>query len=267
MTKVPVPQLVRRHDRLTLLPMTVYLAHATSFCAGVWRPVIDELEGIHTITWDFPGHGSGPRLRPPFGWEVFAERVLEVTRPGGIGVGHSMGAAALTMAELADPGRFRFLLLIEPIIFPGPYRRREHELSTVAAKRKSSFPSRQTARENFATRAAFSEWHPDAINGYVDCGLVGEEVVKLACDADVEAEVYRGSGAHDTWEHLGQLRVPALVLCGARSDTISEDLARSQAERMGGAGVEIVPDAGHFLPMERPRLVADRIRRLVEAFL
>lgn len=246
--------------------MTVYMAHATSFCSGVWRPVISHLEGIHCVAWDFPGHGTGPPLEPPFSWEVFAEHVLRVTEPGGIGVGHSMGAAALAMAQLADPARFRFLLLIEPIVLPGPHGRQEHELSRVAAKRKSSFPDRETARENFSTRKAFAGWHPDAIAGYVDCGLVGDGPVELACDPEVEAEVYRGSGDHDTFDRLVELEVPALVLCGANSDTISPELARMQAERMGRAGVEVVPESGHFLPMERPDVIGDRVRRLVDTF-
>ena len=244
----------------------MYLAHATSFCSGVWRPVISRLEGLHCVAWDFPGHGVGPPLEPPFGWHVFAERVLEITEPGGIGVGHSMGAAALVMAQLADPGRFRFLLLIEPIIFPGPYGREEHQLSLVAAKRKAVFPDRESARENFSTRGVFERWHPEAIGGYVECGLVGDGPVELACDPLVEAEVYRGSTDHDTWDRLGELDVPALVLCGAESGTVTPELARSQAERMGSAGLEIVPETGHFLPMERPELVADRVRRLWEMF-
>lgn len=247
--------------------MTVYLAHATSFCAAVWRPVIDQLEGIHCLAWDFPGHGAGPHLEPPFTWEVFAESVLEMTEPGGIGVGHSMGAAALAMAELADPGRFRFLLLIEPIVFPGPHRREEHPLSQVATKRKESFPTRDAARDNFASRPAFADWHPDAIDGYVACGLTGEGPVELACHPRVEAEVYRGSREHATFERLGEIETPGLVLCGEDSDTISAELAREQAKRLGTGGVEFVPATGHFLPMERPGLVADRIRRLAVTFL
>jgi pimeloyl-ACP methyl ester carboxylesterase len=248
-------------------PMTVYLAHATSFCGAVWRPVVDQLEGIHSLAWDFPGHGSGPPLKPPFTWEVFAESVLEITEPGGIGVGHSMGAAALAMAQLADPGRFRFLLLIEPIIFPGPHFRGEHQLGVVASKRKERFPSREVARENFASRTAFANWHPDAIDGYVECGLTGDGPIELACNPWVEAEVYRGSREHATFDRLGEIDAPALVLCGEESDTISAEVARKQAKRLGRAGVELVPETGHFLPMERPGLVAERIRRLAGTFL
>jgi pimeloyl-ACP methyl ester carboxylesterase len=136
----------------------------------------------------------------------------------------------------------------------------------VASKRKDSFPGRQSARESFATRPAFSGWDSDAIAGYVECGLIGEGPVELACDPQVEAEIYRGSRDHATWVRLGEIETPALVLCGEDSDTVTPDLARAQAMQLSRAGVDVVPGTGHFLPMERPDLVAERVRRVVEAF-
>lgn len=242
--------------------MPVFFAHATSFCGAVWRPVVDLLEGLDCVTWDFAGHGQGVELELPVHWRRFGEQVLAETTPGGVGVGHSMGACALVMAQLEDPERFGFLLLIEPTIFPGPHRRLEHPLSQVASKRKASFESREAALENFKSRAAFANWHPGALDGYVDCGLVGGGPVELACRPEIEADIYRASNDHDTWERLGEVEIPVLLLSGSDSDTIAPDFARAQAQRFPSAGVEIVPDAGHFLPMERPDLVADRIRRI-----
>lgn len=191
--------------------------------------------------------------------------MLTETGPGGVGVGHSMGACALVMAQLEDPARFRFLVLIEPIIFPEPHGRLEHPLSEIASKRKGSFRSRADALANFRSRRAFSNWHPDALAAYVDCGLVGQDRVELACDPEVEADIYRASNDHDTWDRLPEIDIPVLILSGAESDTIAPDFARVQASQFPSAGVEIVPDAGHFLPMEKPGLVATRVRRVVEA--
>jgi pimeloyl-ACP methyl ester carboxylesterase len=245
--------------------MKVYFSHATSFCGGVWRPVRDRLGEVETVAWDHPGHGSGPVIDLPIDWRQFGEAVLEVTEPGGIGVGHSMGAAALTMAQLTDPGRFQALVLIEPIIFPGPHRRdEENGMSLVAVKRKRIFESRKAAMANFEGRPLFSGWDPGALQGYMDCGFIGCGEVSLACAPEVEAEIYRGSNAHDTFERLGEIDVPVLLMIGKRSDTISGDMARRQAGQFPRAGLEIVPGAGHFLPMERPQLVSDRVRRLVE---
>jgi len=245
--------------------MKVYFSHATSFCGGVWSPVRDRLGEVDTVAWDYPGHGSGPPMSLPIDWRQFGEAVLEVTEPGGVGVGHSMGAAALAMAQLSDPGRFQALVLIEPIIFPGPHGRDEaNAMSRVAVKRKRTFDSREEAMANFEGRSLFSGWDPDALQGYIDCGFIGDGEVTLACAPEVEAEIYRGSNAHDTFERLGEIDVPVLLMIGERSDTISGEMARRQAGQFPRAGLEIVPGAGHFLPMERPQVVADRVRRLVE---
>lgn len=242
--------------------MTIYFAHATSFCGAVWKPVMRRLAGFECVTWDFAGHGSGPGLEIPVHWSRFGAQVLEETHPGGVGVGHSMGAAAMLMAQLADPARFRFLVLIEPIVFPGPHARTEHILSEVAARRRSLFATREEALVNWASKGAFARWDPEALEAYVQCGLVGDGPVHLACDPEHEAEIYRASNDHETWDRLADIEIPVLVLAGEMSDTTPPEFIRHQAAQFRHAGLEIVPGAGHFLPMERPDLVAQRVARV-----
>ena len=242
--------------------MSVYFAHGTGFCGGVWRPVIEALEGIPCMAWDFAGHGEGPPLEPPVDWGVFATQVLDETEPGGIGVGHSMGSAALVMAQLRDPQRFRFLVLTEPIIVPGPPQPLEHPIIEAAIKRRRRFESKEQAREVFATKEPFSRWHPAALDGYVQCGLVGDGPVELACPPELEAEIFRASTSHGTWERLGEVEIPVLILAGDEGYPLPPDLFRAQAAQFPRAGVEIVPGVGHFLPMEKPELVAERVRRV-----
>jgi len=245
--------------------MTVYFSHATSFCAAVWDPVRERLTGIETEAWDHPGHGDGPPLDLPVDWRRFGDYVLEVTDPGGIGVGHSMGAAALAMAQAADPGRFRGLLLIEPSILPGPYVRGDNAMAEAALRRRRTFPTREEAAENFRGRGPFVGWDESAFDGYIRCGLIGDGPVRLTCDPVVEADIYRASGDHDTWDRAASIDIPVLLMSGERSNTFTPEFTREQAARFGRAGVEVVARAGHFLPMEMPGLVAVRVRRLVEA--
>lgn len=245
--------------------MRVYFSHATSFCGAVWNPVRALLDDIDTVAWDHPGHGRGPDLEPPVDWRIFGEYVLDVTEPGGIGVGHSMGAAALAMAQAADPGHFGALVLIEPIVFPGPYGREDRDsMAATAQRRKPVFESREAAAENFRGRGAFESWVDEAFEGYIECGLIGEGEVRLACSPEVEADIYRAWKDHDTWDKLGSIDIPVLVMVGENSDTVDPDFARRQADQFPRAGVEMVPGTGHFLPMERPDLVAERVRRFVE---
>lgn len=245
--------------------MHVSFAHATGFCGSVWNPVIGRLPETESVAWDFAGHGTGPALDLPADWSAFGEQVLDETRPGGIGVGHSMGAAALLMAQLADPRRFGFLVLIEPIVFPGPHvRLDEHPLSYGAARRRRVFDSRAEARANFVSKPAFAAWDDEALDGYVSCGLLGDDPVELACDPIVEADIYRASSAHDTFDRLGGIEIPVLLLAGEESDTTPPEVTRMQADQFQRAGVEIVQETGHFLPMEKPGLVAERVARLVQ---
>ncbi|MFZ0013929.1 MAG: alpha/beta hydrolase [Acidimicrobiia bacterium] len=242
--------------------MTVYLSHATSFCGAVWDPVVSALDDMETVAWDQPGHGAGPSIEVPVSWSVFGEHVLDITKRGGIGVGHSMGAAALAMAQIADPGRFKALILIEPVMFPAPHARRDNDMSERAMRRRRGFSSRQEAADNFRGRGAFVGWDDAAFDGYIRCGLIGDGPVHLACRPEIEADIYRGSDAHDTFDRVGAIDVPVLLMSGANSQTVPPELARRQADQFQRAGVEIVPDVGHFLPMETPKLVADRVRRL-----
>jgi pimeloyl-ACP methyl ester carboxylesterase len=249
-----------------VMPTTVAFAHATGFCGGVWRPVVASLpKGFESLVWDFPCHGSAPKLEHPIDWwDMGTYTLAQVAgRPSLIGVGHSMGGAALFMAELKAPGTFAALLLIEPIVFPPPFQRHDGPLSTLALKRKNRFESRTAAISNFADKLPFSAWNRLAFDGYIECGLIETpEGVELACSPLDEAEIYRAATEHGVWDLLGQVNPPVRILAGAFSDTHTSDFVRHLASQIPNCEYEIVPDTGHFLPMETPEIVAERIGRI-----
>ena len=248
----------------------VAFAHATGFCGGVWNPVVAAIRpDRRAIVWDFPGHGSGPELPHPVDWWAFGDWTLSRLAGVGsqplVGVGHSMGGAALLMAEIKSPGTFTELLLIEPIVVPPPFVRSDGPMSDRALKRKSRFVSREEARANFAGKLPFSAWDPGAFEGYLACGLIETPgAAELACKPADEAEIYRTATLHGVWDHLDQVEVPTTILAGAWSDTHQPEFVRTLAARIPGCRVEIVAGTGHFLPMEMPLLVADRIEQIVE---
>lgn len=250
-----------------LMPTTVAFAHATGFCGGVWRPVVASLPtGFESLAWDFPCHGTAPKLDHPIDWwDMGTFTLAQVAGAGAplIGVGHSMGGAVLLMAEIAAPGTFAALLLIEPIVFPPPFGEYEGPQTLLAMKRRNEFGSRDEARANFVDKLPFSAWHPAALDGYVDCGLIETpEGVELACRPYDEVAIYRAATQHGVWDLLGKVDPPVTILSGGSSDTHTVDFLQHLASQIPNCEYEIVPGTGHFLPMELPEVVAERVGRI-----
>ncbi|MDX1448338.1 MAG: alpha/beta hydrolase [Acidimicrobiia bacterium] len=244
-------------------------AHATGFCAGVWRPIRSLLQDHDSTALDFRGHGASRSDRTVRSWWEMASDVLAVTGELEdetlIGIGHSMGGAALLMAEMLQPRTFAAFVLVEPIVFPGPHRRNpDHPLVSLARRRRDRFESKQAVRDSYGSKAPFESWHPDALAGYVDGGFVADSGggVTLACSPQTEAEVFTASPVHGAWARLGEIEAPAVVLYGSDTDTFPPGHAEALAAQMGEASAIGVSGTGHFLPMERPAVVADTVRKM-----
>ena len=240
-------------------------AHATGFCKEVWRPVTELVAELASagdlICYDQRGHGDSGDLPRPLNWWQLADDVKGVIDGASpvIGVGHSLGGAAMAMAEIAYPGTFRSLILIEPIIPPPPYKRQEdHPLAVGAERRRHRFADRSEAAASFHERGPFVGWHPDALGGYIDGGFreVESGGIELACRPSDEAEFYRTAYEHRAWSRMGEIMAPVEIIAGENSDTLNPRKLGTVAGRMRRATVTLVPDANHFVPMQRPEVIA-----------
>jgi alpha-beta hydrolase superfamily lysophospholipase len=73
--------------------------------------------------------------------------------------------------------------------------------------------------------------------------------------------------AMDMGEVACALRVPTLVLCGARDRLTAPDLSRQLSDMIVGSRLQIVPSAGHMLPLEAPEVVNRAIAEFVALVL
>lgn len=244
----------------------VVASHATGFCKEVFHPVIEELAGRVTsgevLAFDHRAHGDSDAAEPPFDWWDLGRDMLQVLsgRSPDVGIGHSAGAAALVMAELLAPGTFRSLVLVEPIVFPGPYGHFEHPLVEAALKRRRTFTSPGVARDNFAGKAPFDTWDGRALEAYIAGGLVPEgREWRLKCEPALEAEFYRAATAHGAWERLAEVGAHVVLVAGELSDSHPGPFVNETAARLGAGHVDIVAGATHFVPMEDPARIARHV--------
>lgn len=243
----------------------VLFIHATGFCKEVWRPVVSSLVAHRSATGslalDLRGHGDSPRGDPPYQWDLLTDDVIYTLGQGVglVGVGHSCGGAVVARAAALVPHLFSSIILIEPIILPPPYARTNIPLARAAQRRKNRFVSRDAAYERFVS-GPMATWQPEALAAYVDFGFVDDDYgVAIKCPPEVEADVFREGTNHDTWDLIPSISVPVTVVAGEQSETHTPPLLDVLRQRFEHATIVTVPDAGHFLPMERPDVVASLV--------
>ncbi len=249
----------------------VLLVHATGFCAGVWAPVVEHLDGFRVAALDVRGHGrsDAPEVEPTNGmsWAGTAADVLAVVdglgleRP--VGVGHSMGGASLLIAELDRPGTFRGVWAFEPIVMPPEVAAGgSNPLAEGARRRRRTFESRQAAYDNFASKPPFAALDPSALAAYVRDGFAEAEdgSVSLRCRPEVEAATYEMGSQHHTFERLGGIDTEVTVVRGREDPFSPAVFAPAVAEAIPRGTLEDHPDLGHFGPLEDPAAIAASIR-------
>ncbi|MDX2466860.1 MAG: alpha/beta hydrolase [Acidimicrobiia bacterium] len=247
-------------------PLSVFV-HATGFCKELCEPVIDDLYGLgastRSIAIDQRGHGDSGVSTPPADWWDIGGDIIEIVgdEEQVIGVGHSAGGAALLLAELARPGTFAELILVEPIVFPPPYGRfPDNPMSNAARRRRDRFASRQAAFDNWVSKPAFAGWEERAMRSYVDGGLRDDgDGVVLKCSKESEADFFAAATIHRAWDRLGEVCPPVTIIAGEHSTTHREPMLGELVSRFPNGVVEVVAETSHFVWMERPAVIAEAV--------
>ena len=259
------------------------LGHATGFCKEVWRPVVAELRkqgvGATALAWDARGHGSAPPFESDVTWRTFANDLVDLVdelspKAPIVGVGHSMGGAAMVMVDMMRPGLLSGMVLIEPVII-APHLRRtgdeplaaDHPLAVMAALRRPTFPSRQAAADSYRSKPLFRRWHEDAFSGYLEGGLAPHpDGVALACRPEVESAVFAASNETSPYEHLDELTAPIRLLISDFPGVL-EDVMDALEGRLPNAKTSFLTGQSHMVVMERPDLVAAEIADFLNELL
>lgn len=243
------------------------VCHATGFHGLAYRPLAQCLGERFTV-WalDFRGHGSsGPAPGNDYAWNGMGADVAAcaaaIGAPQLYGFGHSMGGAALLLAERSQPSMFTGLFLYEPIVLPRDFfdAPDANPLAAGARNRREVFSSRAEALARYSSRLPLAVMRADALASYVEGGFVDlpDGRVRLACSAETEARTFEASGGLST-EEVPAIGVPATVAAGTVAGTASDpgSLSPAIAEALPRGRFRSFDNLGHFGPLEAPGIVA-----------
>lgn len=250
---------------------TVLFSHATGFHGRCFDAHAARLSEYRSVTFDYRGYGDSVIADDwDVRWSAYGDDALAVARYAAqhgpvIGVGHSMGGAALVMAALREPELFRALVLYEPIIFPPVARSADApkpSLADGARKRRTNFSSFGEALANYSAKPPLNVFHPECLESYVRHGFreTAAGDVTLKCRPEHEARTYESGGLHETWDQLGNLTTPVWLVSGVVHPFTPAAIAQQIAPMVPGCHAISWPDRGHFGPLEDPDRLVELIR-------
>jgi len=228
----------------------IVLIHGAGGHHLYWPPQVRRLQEQRVLALDLPGHGkssgTGHQTIEAYARDV-AEFIQSVGLSTAVLVGHSMGGAiALAMAS-AEPTRVLGLGLIATgarlRVAPGLLQAAADPVSfpeAVALLGELSFAPQSSPRLKTLATARMRETRPSVLYGDF-----------LACDA------------FDMSARLADIAAPTVILCGTEDRMTPPKYSAFLKARIRGAGLDILPDAGHMVMLEKPDEVAARIELFV----
>jgi pimeloyl-ACP methyl ester carboxylesterase/predicted ester cyclase len=210
--------------------------------ARVFAPLLERLPGRVIV------HGD---MHHETDMGALADRLLRDAPERFAIIGFSLGGIAALEIAARAPGRVVGLALLDA-------NGRDVPEEMHAARRATT--------ANAASHAALvgeTLWP-----SYVASSRVGDEalrslVVDMAERAPEGAAIRQTELALsrvDSRPRFASLAMPALVLAGAEDAVASLDIQRELADGLPDANLVLVPDAGHFAPLEAPDACADAMR-------
>ncbi|HXM89694.1 MAG TPA: alpha/beta hydrolase, partial [Candidatus Acidoferrum sp.] len=105
----------------------------------------------------------------------------------------------------------------------------------------------------------YDSWRKDILRDYCEFGTrsTADGKRELKCAPEIEAKFYESSRDFDGLGRILRCTAPLLVVFGARGDSLGASLSGKVARQLKHGRVIDVPDAGHFMPMEKPDYAAE----------
>jgi 2-succinyl-6-hydroxy-2,4-cyclohexadiene-1-carboxylate synthase len=230
---------------------TIVLLHGFTQTGRSWGPTIAALgERYRALAPDIRGHGAAADARP-VSFDAVRADVLALAPDRFALAGYSMGGRIALSIALAAPERISRLTLVSasPGLAGAEERRARRRADDALAERIETEGS-----EAFA--AAWSSLPLFA--GQPRTVAEAAHAMRLAQSPGGLAAALRGLGTgamEPLWERLPELAIPVTLIVGGRDAKFCA-IAEAMAERLPGATLHVVADAGHAVQLEAPEAVA-----------
>lgn len=196
---------------------------------------------------DLPGHPTAKPCTSIEGYVEWVRGFVAARRYKDVVLcGHSMGGAIAQLYALRYPEELRGLILIGT-----GARLRVHPKYLNRCQEPGEDLSRWLEHQREYYKAVEPDLYQALMRRATEIGPAVELNDLLCCDR------------FDVMDRVHQIHLPTLVLCGSEDAMTPVKYADFLAQRIPGASKEIIPQAGHFVQLEKYGQVNQRIEEFL----
>jgi len=232
----------------------LFLFHSLLSDRASFDAIVPKLsQSFRVIVPQLPGFGQSQAVSG--GLAGVADRMAEAVKDGAGGdeaivLGNGYGGFVALQMAIRHPAIATRLILADcGAAFSEPGREAFRNMAAASKARGLSVITDVAMRRLFAPE--FQEQHPDLMGDRREAFLQTDpDVFRAACNALAEL---------DLRPHLGQVKVPVLVLVGEHDEATPPPMSRELAAGLPQARLKIIPGCAHVPQLQSPEVFLEAI--------
>ena len=257
---------------------TAHFYGGNGFALGVYEPLLSDLAQHLNITaltmrgewYDKP---TADKMTREEDADVLIEFLQKTQDKPIIGIGHSQGATATTIAAAKRPDLFSALYLLEPVTFTNQQGKLYSLVPRMVKMTREPFKSTQVKQADWDSVDAYYQFlrrhkaykriTDEHLLTYAKNSLEAGQSAELTLRFSPKQELANYFGTPLIMKPLQQLiadnKVPVQLIIGKPSMFISQQVRQMWDKFVPKEQMTVLNDYGHLLPLEAPELCAKLI--------
>lgn len=225
------------------------------------------LQNFNIILPDLPGYGESETLNSEHTFETYSSFLSDfcgaINFKNGIIVGHSFGASLALVFAARHPEPIKSLYLIAPVLSAGTIEAWFGKVFyEIAAALPDSLRKLWLFNRFFDAVSNLALFRTSSFSKKMELIYDGQKNLKKL-DEKVVMENFLSYYQTDFKDLISKINAPTFIIAGTSDSLCAETTLEELENEIKNSKVERIPNEGHIIPLEQPKLLGETLSRLL----
>ena len=254
-----------------------FFLHGNGFPPEAYSTFLDELSSSGDVFAMYQKPFCPTNIDPNsiYGWDIFKNDAIDFLNENkltdSIAIGHSMGAILILLIEIQNPGTFKNIFLLDPVItsqcksilykilLKFKLIDKIHPMIQRTNSKKMTYNSKEELYNSYRTKKIFSKINNENLKQYTDSIIEykdGKVVIKLS--KDWENAIYRNGSLSDymIWSKITKIKTPTYIITPKDNEFGHFHYGRYLKKKNSDFINLKINNSTHLFPLEYPEKIA-----------